>query len=155
VEKLCSGLSGDVPVFFLGGRNDAAVSTGKKLAMSNEQLAIAGAYEGSPRDEDVTDIVCRINALGAKLLLVAYGAPAQDLWIAKHLSRMPSVRVAIGVGGTFDFLAGNIRRAPQWMRSLGIEWLWRVIVQPWRIGRILIAVMVFPFMVFTSKKREC
>lgn len=159
VELLCGALKGDVPVFFLGGRNGAAKKAAEKLAMRNEpacpagrQLAIAGFFEGSSRDADALEIIHHVNASGAKLLLVAYGAPQQDLWIAQHLSKMPSVRVAMGVGGTFDFLSGNVRRAPQWMRVIGIEWLWRVILQPWRMKRIWTAVVLFPLLVLTSKK---
>lgn len=111
-------------------------------------------HEGSPREVDAQEIVDRVNASGAKLLLVAYGAPTQDLWIAKHLSQMPTVRVAMGVGGTFDFLSGNVQRAPRFMRSIGMEWLWRVILQPWRIKRIWTAVVTFPVLVLTSKKQN-
>jgi len=103
---------------------------------------------------DADQIIQAVNTSGAKLLLVAYGAPKQDLWIAKHLSKMPTVRVAIGVGGTFDFLSGTIKRAPRWLRSLGLEWLWRLILQPWRIKRIWTAVVIFPMLVLMSKKQN-
>ncbi|TSC58654.1 MAG: N-acetylglucosaminyldiphosphoundecaprenol [Candidatus Peregrinibacteria bacterium Greene0416_62] len=162
VERLCATLSADVPVFLLGGRNGVAEKAAQKLRMDptslklrgagNGELRIIGMYEGSPQEEDAQEIIHRVNISAAKLLLVAYGAPVQDLWIAKHLSGMPNIRVAIGVGGTFDFLAGNIRRAPKWMRSLGLEWLWRLMLQPQRIGRICMAIIVFPFLVLTTKK---
>lgn len=155
IERLCRALSGEDSVFFLGGRNGVGEKTVQKLKIENGKLRIVGVYEGSPREEDAQEIIHRVHTSAATLLLVAYGAPVQDLWIAKHLSSMPNIRVAIGVGGTFDFLAGNIRRAPKWMRSLGIEWLWRLLLQPWRIRRIVIAVMVFPFLVLTSRKRGC
>lgn len=150
-EKLCAGLSSDVPVFFLGGRNGVAKKAAEKLRIENKKLRIAGAIEASPQEEDAQNIIQQVNDSGARLLLVAYGAPKQDLWIAKHLSQMPNIRVAIGVGGTFDFLAGNVRRAPKWMRSMGLEWLWRVILQPWRIRRIFTAIVVFPLFVLCKK----
>ena len=153
VEQLCQISTADTPVFLLGGRDGVAAKASEQLARSNEQLRVVGTYEGSSREEGASDSILRVNASGARLLLVAFGAPVQDLWIAKHLSGMPNIRVAVGVGGTFDFLAGKIRRAPKWMRSLGLEWLWRFILQPQRIGRIFTAVIVFPFLVLTSKKR--
>ncbi len=73
---------------------------------------------------------------------MAYGHPAQELWIARNQPHL-RVPVAIGVGGVFDFLAGEVPRAPEWMRQAGIEWLYRLIKQPWRWRRILVAVPLF------------
>jgi N-acetylglucosaminyldiphosphoundecaprenol N-acetyl-beta-D-mannosaminyltransferase len=70
------------------------------------------------------------------LLLVAYGAPAQDLWIARHKEAL-AVPVAIGVGGSFDFIAGRAKRAPAWLRRIGLEWLHRLVHEPWRWQRML------------------
>jgi N-acetylglucosaminyldiphosphoundecaprenol N-acetyl-beta-D-mannosaminyltransferase len=83
-----------------------------------------------------------INAAQPTILLVAYGHPAQDLWIARNqpLLRVP---VAIGVGGALDFVAGEVPRAPAWLRRLGLEWLYRLIRQPWRWRRVLVAVPLF------------
>jgi len=67
---------------------------------------------------------------------VAYGAPHQDVWIARNRDRLP-VAVAMGVGGTFDFIAGVVPRAPRWMRRLALEWLYRLVRQPWRWRRML------------------
>ncbi len=152
VERLCAELHADVPVFFLGGRNDAGKKAAEKLATSNQQLHIAGTFEGTPREENVVEIVSRVNASAAKLLLVAYGSPQQDLWIATYLSLMPAVRVAIGVGGTFDFLSGRITRAPRWMQHAGLEWLWRLCKEPRRWKRILRATVVFPYLVLRAKR---
>jgi len=67
-----------------------------------------------------------------------------------HLGDLPTVRVGMGVGGTFDFIAGDVKRAPLWVRSMGLEWAWRLVLQPWRIRRIWTAVVVFPWMVLTG-----
>jgi N-acetylglucosaminyldiphosphoundecaprenol N-acetyl-beta-D-mannosaminyltransferase len=152
VEALCRELTSDEPVFFLGAGDGVAEKAAQNLRLKNKGLQIAGTYAGSPRDEDAADIIGRINASGAKLLLVAYGAPKQDMWIDKHLHTMPSVRVAIGVGGTFDFIAGVRKRAPSVFRSLHLEWLWRVIREPRRIGRILNATVVFPLLILTRSQ---
>jgi len=77
----------------------------------------------------------------------------QEMWINSNLSLMPGIKVAIGIGGTFDFLSGQIKRAPKWMRNLGLEWLFRLIKQPSRIGRIWNAVVVFGWMVLRKKLR--
>jgi N-acetylglucosaminyldiphosphoundecaprenol N-acetyl-beta-D-mannosaminyltransferase len=68
------------------------------------------------------------------VLLVAYGAPGQDLWLARNLPRL-DVRVGVGVGGVFDFLSGRVPRAPAWVQRAGFEWLYRLIKQPWRWRR--------------------
>jgi N-acetylglucosaminyldiphosphoundecaprenol N-acetyl-beta-D-mannosaminyltransferase len=80
--------------------------------------------------------VARVQAAHPDVLLVAYGAPAQDRWIARNMSRM-GVAVCIGVGGSFDFIAGVRPRAPRWLRRWGLEWLHRLITQPWRWRRML------------------
>ncbi|MEO0596501.1 MAG: WecB/TagA/CpsF family glycosyltransferase, partial [Chloroflexota bacterium] len=67
---------------------------------------------------------------------VAYGAPAQDKWIARNLPRL-NVAMAMGVGGTFDFIAGRVPRAPQWMIDYKLEWLYRLYKEPWRIVRMM------------------
>ena len=77
-----------------------------------------------------------VNASDADILFVAYGAPEQDKWIARNLPRL-NVKMAMGVGGAFDFVAVIIPRAPQGMQRFGLEWLYRLYLQPWRIRRIL------------------
>ncbi|MDP6561364.1 MAG: WecB/TagA/CpsF family glycosyltransferase [Candidatus Peribacteraceae bacterium] len=146
VERILQSLSSEHPVFFLGGQGGVGERAAEKLEALNPKLEIT-TFEGTPSEEDAAEIIKRINDSGAHLLLVAYGAPKQDLWINQHVMQLTSVRVAMGVGGTFDFLSGSIKRAPKWMRSLGLEWLWRLIVQPSRIGRIYTAVIRFPLLV--------
>lgn len=151
VEKLLLTLSAEHPVFLLGGRNGVGVRAATKLKTENGKLTIT-TFEGSPSKEEAPEIIRRINESGAHLLLVAYGAPVQDVWIHQHLSMLTTVRVAMGVGGTFDFLAGTICRAPRWMQQAGMEWLWRLVLQPQRIGRIFTATVRFPLAVLLSKR---
>lgn len=152
VERLLKSLGAEHPVFFLGGRRGVGERAAKKCTMKNEKCRIT-TYEGSPSEEDAAEIIQRINDSGAHLLLVAYGAPKQDLWINQHIMQLTSVRVAIGIGGTFDFLSGSIQRAPTWMQKAGLEWLWRFVIQPSRIGRITTAVIRFPLMVLRAGSR--
>ena len=84
------------------------------------------------------------------LLFVALGMPKQEKWINENLKKMPSVRLAMGVGGAFDFMAGQVPRAPKFLRAIGLEWLWRFFCQPWRIKRIFKAVIIFPYLVIRS-----
>jgi N-acetylglucosaminyldiphosphoundecaprenol N-acetyl-beta-D-mannosaminyltransferase len=100
-------------------------------------LIIAGTYAGSPDPAENEAIVQRINDSGAEMLFVAYGAPRQDKWIARNRGALPTVRVAIGVGGSLDFVTSKSIRAPRWIQNLGLEWLHRLIKEPWRWRRML------------------
>lgn len=123
-------------LFLLGAAPGVAEQAAARLVAGNPGLCIAGTYAGSPSPDEEEDIVARVNASGADILFVAYGAPRQDLWIARNRDRL-SVSVAMGVGGTFDFIAGVVPRAPRWMRRLALEWLYRLLRQPWRWRRML------------------
>lgn len=123
-------------LFFLGAGEGIAERAAGILNAQHPQLIISGSYGGSPDEREEDDIVAMINASGADILLVAYGAPKQDKWIARNLPRL-EVSMAMGVGGSFDFIAGVVPRAPQWMRDRGLEWLYRLLRQPWRLRRML------------------
>jgi len=92
-----------------------------------------------------------INGNGIDILFVAFGAPKQEFWINENLGKIP-VKIAIGVGGAFDYLSGKTPRAPSFVRSIGLEWLFRLINQPWRIKRQL-ALFEFIYLVFKEKIR--
>ena len=153
VEALCALLDERHPVFLLGAAPGMAQRAASVLQSKNPRLKIVGYFSGSPHANDAADIIARINDSKPHLLLVAFGAPAQDLWIAEHLRQMPSVTVAMGVGGTFDFIAGSKMRAPKLLRNLGLEWLWRFVQEPSRWKRIWRAVIVFPILVFRYGKQ--
>jgi N-acetylglucosaminyldiphosphoundecaprenol N-acetyl-beta-D-mannosaminyltransferase len=88
----------------------------------------------------------------AEIVFVNFGAPNQEKFIYGHRSQFPNAKVLAGIGGTFDFLTGKIRRAPNWVRGLGLEWLWRLLQEPKRIKRIWNAVVVFPTIFFFQKR---
>lgn len=123
-------------LFFLGAAPGVADKAADVLRARYPGVNIVATYGGSPAPEQEAGIVERINASGADILLVAYGAPEQDKWIARNMPRL-RVSMAMGVGGTFDFIAGIIPRAPLWMQRLGLEWLYRLYLQPWRIRRMM------------------
>jgi N-acetylglucosaminyldiphosphoundecaprenol N-acetyl-beta-D-mannosaminyltransferase len=96
------------------------------------------AHPGSPDPADDGETLRRIEAFRPQILLVAYGAPKQELWVDRLGDRLPGVAVAMGVGGAFDYLTGRVPRAPLWMRRAGLEWLFRLVRQPWRIRRMAV-----------------
>ncbi|MHB0866451.1 MAG: WecB/TagA/CpsF family glycosyltransferase [Thermoleophilia bacterium] len=124
-------------VFFLGGKPGVAELAADELTRRFPELKVAGisGNDPGPLMDDIT--VTQINNSGARVLAVAYGCPKQDHWIDAHRNELTSVRMAIGVGGAFDFISGEIPRAPRWMRRIGMEWLYRLLQEPTRLGRML------------------
>ncbi len=123
-------------VYFLGAAPGVAERAASILKRQNSALRVAGAYSGSPNAWEWLEIRRRLLQARPDVLLVAFGHPRQDFWIHVHRDELPA-RVAIGVGGSFDFVAGVATRAPVWMRRWGIEWLHRLVTQPWRWRRML------------------
>ncbi len=123
--------------FLLGAAEGVAAETARILQAQYPALHIAGTYSGSPSFEENEAIVQMIHESGADVLLVAYGAPKQDKWIYRNRHKLPKVRVAMGVGGSFDFVTGKAIRAPRWVQNLGLEWLHRLLHEPWRWRRML------------------
>jgi N-acetylglucosaminyldiphosphoundecaprenol N-acetyl-beta-D-mannosaminyltransferase len=123
-------------VFLLGAAPGVADEAARRLQGRFPGLRIAGTYPGTPdpsQDERMTGLV---RASAADVVCVAYGAPHQERWIARNRDRLGAA-VALGVGGTLDFLAGRVPRAPAWMRHIGIEWAYRLWREPWRWRRML------------------
>jgi len=137
-------------IYFLGAREGVAETAIEKLCACYPRLNVAGYYAGSPASEENEAVVQRILPTRPDILLVAYGAPQQDKWIARNLNRL-QIPVCIGVGGSFDFIAGTAKRAPVWLQRLGLEWLHRLLTQPWRWRRIWNAVPRFSWLVFWSR----
>ncbi len=121
--------------FLLGAAEGVADEVGRRLAARYPGLVIAGAWSGSPRAGEDDAICRRIEAAGPiDALFVAFGSPAQELWIARNQPRL-RVPLAIGVGGGFNFLAGRSRRPPDLVKRLGLIWLFRLLAEPWRWRR--------------------
>lgn len=122
-------------VFLLGAGPGVAKKAADVLKGRFPGLQIVGTYGGSPDPAEEAAISEIVNASGADLLFVAFGAPEQDKWIARNAPRL-NVAMAMGVGGSLDFVAGVLPRAPVWMQRAGLEWLYRLYLQPWRIKRM-------------------
>jgi len=123
-------------VFLLGAAPGVAEQAAHVLCARHPALQIAGVFAGSPAAAEEEAIVARIAAARPHVLLVAYGAPGQDLWIARTQPRL-QIPLAMGVGGALDFIAGVRRRAPVWMQRARLEWLFRLAQEPWRWRRQL------------------
>lgn len=127
-------------IFLLGAQAGVAEKAGIILKNKFPKLIIAGTSSANPDDPTAVELV---KKSGAAVILVAYGAPKQEQWIAAHKDQTKA-KILIGVGGTFDMLAGVTPRSPKLMRQLHLEWLWRLILQPSRLSRVVDSVIVFP-----------
>ena len=136
IPRLLAELCKDkVSVFLFGAKPGVAHAAARQLLSHYPDLTIVGCEHGYlPREEWDSTIVSQINRARPHILLVALGNPLQEEWIAKNLCRL-DIKVAIGVGALFDYLAGEVSRAPKWMRRIGFEWLYRLVVEPRRLWR--------------------
>lgn len=139
-------------VFLLGAAEGIAEQASRVLQQKHSGLIVAGTFSGTPKPEDDASICQMIQRAKTDLLFVAFGAPNQDLWIARNQPRL-RIPVAMGVGGTFDFVVGKARRAPKALRVVGLEWLHRLIREPWRWKRQL-ALPRFVVAIFLQRLRE-
>lgn len=139
-------------IFLLGAAEGVAEQTAAIWQERYAGLKIAGCFAGSPSPAHAPAICQLIAASKPDLLLVAYGHPKQDLWIAEYQAEL-GVPVAMGVGGVFDYVSGRVSRAPVWMRRLGLEWLYRLIRQPQRWKRIWVAFPLFSWTVLRRGRR--
>ena len=123
-------------LFLLGAGEGIAAEAAAILRQRHPNVQIVGTYAGNPTADEAAHIIEMINQSQADILFVAYGAPKQDLWIAKYREQL-TVRVAMGVGGAYDFVVGKVQRAPRWIQKTGFEWLYRLLQEPWRWRRML------------------
>ncbi|MCB1734808.1 MAG: WecB/TagA/CpsF family glycosyltransferase [Gammaproteobacteria bacterium] len=134
--RLCDAMQGtDKSLYLLGARPGIAQAVAEWVAEHYPDCRIAGHHHGYLKDDSEEQaVLADIRESGADMLMVAFGAPRQDLWVAEHLQDS-GVKLAMGVGGLFDFYSGRIARAPQWMREMALEWLFRFLQEPRRMWR--------------------
>jgi N-acetylglucosaminyldiphosphoundecaprenol N-acetyl-beta-D-mannosaminyltransferase len=141
MESLCKRVSKQpITVGFLGGGPHVAELTAECLVKKYPGLKVglvSKEWNKSLKDKKVD------------ILFVAFGSPKQEIWISENLKNLP-VKIAIGVGGSFDLISGRVPRAPKFLRGLGFEWLFRLFVQPWRIKRQL-SLAKFVYLVLMEK----
>ena len=147
-------------VFLLGGKDEASKKTAEFFKNTLKKVTIAYASgpildssaEAVSSQEKLVEesVIAKINEFKPHLLFVAFGAPKQEKWLYKRLNKL-EIGGAITVGGAFDYISGKVQLPPAWMENLGLEWVWRLITQPWRFRRIFTAFPVFPLKVFWYK----
>jgi N-acetylglucosaminyldiphosphoundecaprenol N-acetyl-beta-D-mannosaminyltransferase len=147
MEKTGTGL------YLLGGKPGVAADVAGWVARHYPLLSVRGHRHGFFSVEETPGVLREIRDSGAEILLVAFGAPRQEKWIAEHLE-LTGAKLAMGVGGLFDFYSGRIARAPLWIRELGMEWFYRFMQEPRRMWRrYFVGNAVFLWRVVSSRLR--
>jgi N-acetylglucosaminyldiphosphoundecaprenol N-acetyl-beta-D-mannosaminyltransferase len=124
-------------VFLYGASPDVNKCAVEELKTRYPGIQVVGHQHGYLKDDDMPEFIERINASGADVLFVALGSPRQELWMERYLPQLDT-KILQGVGGTFDVLAGQVKRAPEAFRKLHLEWLYRLIREPKRISRQIV-----------------
>jgi exopolysaccharide biosynthesis WecB/TagA/CpsF family protein len=153
--ELCKrAVAADLSIFLLGAGRGVAEAAAANVQALFPGLRIAGTQDGYFEETETARIVQQINDSKADILLVAMGAPQQELWIDAHRHDL-EVPVCMGVGGLFDFYSGRIPRAPLWMREIGLEWMWRLMQEPGRMWRrYVIGNPLFLYRVLRETRRQ-
>lgn len=120
---------------------------GNKIKSNFENNRKVLIYNKEENDDLIDDIIL----LAPDILFVGFGHGKQEKWIDENIADLPSLKIVMGVGGSFDFISGKIKRAPKFLRQIGLEWLYRLIKQPSRINRIFKATFIFIFKVLANK----
>ena len=138
-----------IKLYFFGAAPGIAEAAKAKAEMLAPGVSIVGTRNGYFSETDIEEIIDEINASGAQILFAALGAPKQEYWLRDHAKQLrPLIR--IGLGGSFDVLAGKTTRAPHWMQKASLEWLYRLYKEPSRIGRM----MALPRFVLAVQKEK-
>ena len=162
VEALVAGSGWQRYSVFLAGSTKVALDkTTQYLSLKYDNINIIGAYSGQQArvytkqtsEAETATLIQKLNKLRPDVLLLGFGHPKQEMWLANHLPRLP-VKIGIGVGGAFDYLGGQVPRAPHWLRGIGLEWAFRLWVEPRRWHRIWQAVVTFPVLVCAERLKQ-
>ena len=150
MDRLCRlAASEKIPVYLLGGRPGIARRAGEKLKELHEGLEIVGYFDGYFDRAYSSEVADGVKNSGAKILFAALGMPAQEKWLCSQSGRLDGV-LCVGVGGSFDVFAGELKRAPRFWQKIGCEWLYRLFQEPWRLKRDL-ELVSFVFLVLREK----
>ena len=143
---------GNYSAYILGGKKGVASTVKTEMEKKYPQSLIVGSRGGRLTKKGMKEKFCEsINKVKPDILIVGLGAPQQEEWIFSSMDKMPSVKIAVGVGGALDFLAKNRKRAPKWMREKGLEWLFRLFSEPKRLPRIKNATFKFIKLIIKTK----
>lgn len=136
-------------IFLLGAAPGVADAAAEKLKERYPGLTIAGTQHGYFKPEETESVVDAIRNTQPDLLFVAFGIPKQEKWIRRYMEKL-QVPVCMGVGGSFDVISGNVKRAPKWMQRHGLEWVYRLASNPKKIGKVM-TLPRFVIMIVTAK----
>lgn len=142
-----------ISVYILGGKEDVLEKAIFNLKKEFPTVNIIGYHEGYFEKDSEEEVINEINRLKPNVLFVAMGAPKQEKWIYKNRDKL-QVDVAAGQGGTLDFEAGRIKRAPMWIQKIGMEWFWRLLRQPSRIKRMSVLPVYLIKILFKKDKSK-
>ncbi|MBI3397196.1 WecB/TagA/CpsF family glycosyltransferase [Candidatus Woesebacteria bacterium] len=147
-------------VYLLGGKGEEAKKAFEVLSHTFKNAQIR--YDPGPKlnircepasqiDQNIEHtVISAINTFKPHLLFVAFGAPKQEVWLKRHLGGL-DIGGGMVVGGAFRYISGISKLPPQWIENLGVEWLWRLFTEPWRLKRILAATVLFPLAIYKEK----
>ena len=129
----------DAQVYLLGGKPGVAEQARAALEQKYPGIRFAGCSDGYFKKEGSENdaVIENVRESGADVLYVCLGAPTQEKWIYENRSRLPDVKLLLGLGGSLDGYAGNVKRAPKLFIRLGLEWFYRLLCEPWRFKRML------------------
>ncbi|WP_032121730.1 WecB/TagA/CpsF family glycosyltransferase [Clostridium amazonitimonense] len=122
-------------IYLLGAKKQVVEKCKNTIEKTYKNVKVVGYRDGYFDLENCDDLIEDINKCNPHALFVAMGCPRQERFIIKYMNKLPC-KIYMGVGGSFDIIAGEVKRAPRWMIKLGIEWLYRVAKEPWRIKRL-------------------
>jgi exopolysaccharide biosynthesis WecB/TagA/CpsF family protein/anti-anti-sigma factor len=155
-------------IYFLGGSGDVGQRAAQKMQARFPEFKVAGVdspivrIEGELLSEEETKdfrVIDRINNSGADILLIGFGNPKQEVWFERNRGRL-NIPVSIGIGGSYEFIAGSVARAPEWMQNAGLEWVFRIVQEPkrlWKryfVGFFKFGLMIFPAIIYYKFKRH-
>ena len=143
---------GNQGIYLLGATQETVDMCNINLRTKYPKLNILGSHNGYFDLNNCEELLTEIEKVNPQVLFVAMGCPRQEMFITKYMDRLPC-KVFMGVGGSFDIVAGTLKRAPKWMINLGLEWLYRVAKEPFRIKR-LSSIPKFILMVIKEKYRR-
>jgi exopolysaccharide biosynthesis WecB/TagA/CpsF family protein len=134
-----------VSIALLGAKSGVAERCAEKMISVDENLKVVWTHHGYLEGEGDQSLISSLNESGADILLVAMGVPLQELWVSRHASELDAA-VIMGVGALYDFYSGDVARAPKFMRKIGLEWLFRLMLEPRRMFfRYVVGIPVFIF----------
>lgn len=136
-------------VFLLGAKEETLIKCKEKIEENYDGINIVGSNNGFFDLDNCEEIINKINESSAEILFVAMGAPRQEIFIERYKDKL-CCKIFMGVGGSFDVMAGNVNRAPEFMINIGMEWLYRVAKEPWRIKRLS---SIPKFLILSAKER--